>query len=217
MRLAVFDLDNTLVKGEFPELLAREVGKQEELERIVQLLKQGKVTPEQDMKKLTSWLKGMPVSRAKKLAGQMEYRQGAEQVARELKKRGYFLAIISDGYELMAEKAMKDLGFDRCFSNRLEVKKGLITGKLLTPFKQRVPYEHCLEHCVCKRKVVLDLTAELGLELKDVTAVGDGVSDWCMLEMAGTSVGFNPNDWVRDRVDHVVQSNDLRDVLPFFK
>jgi len=213
--LVVFDLDGTLLKDETPVKLVEAAGKRRLGEQVSKWVKEGKITEEQEMKIYALLLAGMPYKKAVEVSRKIKYRNGAKELVKFLKNRGDTLAIISEGYSLTAERAKKELGFDYAFSNKLEVKNGVLTGRLITPYKDRIPYEKCIQHCLCKRKVLADLMEKLQIESKDVIAIGDGISDWCLLEMAGKSIGFNPDERIRGRVGYIVESQDLRSLLPY--
>ncbi|MUV90846.1 HAD hydrolase family protein, partial [Halapricum sp. CBA1109] len=51
-----------------------------------------------------------------------------------------------------------------------------------------------------------DLATDLGLDLSETVAVGDGANDLPMLEVAGLAVGFDPKPAVEDACDEVVTS-----------
>ncbi|RLG13685.1 MAG: hypothetical protein DRN66_03700 [Candidatus Nanohalarchaeota archaeon] len=217
-RLIAFDLDGTLLKEESVlELLKLQESPAKKLElakKIIYYTKEKAIGAATEMNMLSSMLSGMEAEKYRQRIDSFELMQGADYVAKKLKKEGYALAILSDGFLMVANHVKRKLNFDYVFANELEVKNGILTGKLITPYNEKMPYSGCINHNLCKRKVLTDLCRNLKVELKDVVAVGNGTSDICFLDIAGKSIGFNPNSTIEEIADVSIKSNDLKDILP---
>ena len=218
-KLIAFDLDGTLLKEEsIYELLKLQkngIKKLELAKKINCYFKENVIDSATEMNMLSSMLSGMEAEKYRQHIDSFELTQGADYVAKKLKKEGYTLAILSDGFLMVANHVKRKLNFDYAFANELEVENGILTGKLITPYNEKMPYSGCINHNLCKRKVLTDLCGKLKIELKDVVAVGDGTSDICFLDIARKSIGFNPNSIIEEKADVSVKSNDLKDILPY--
>jgi len=65
-----------------------------------------------------------------------------------------------------------------------------------------------------KDDALADLAAEVGVDMAETVAIGDGANDLPMLEVAGLAVGFRPKPAVEPHCDVVVSSMArLREVL----
>ena len=60
-----------------------------------------------------------------------------------------------------------------------------------------------------------ELAAELGVDMDDTIAVGDGANDLPMLEVAGLAVGFEPKPAVEPSCDEVVST--MADLAPLLE
>ncbi|MBN2566711.1 HAD family phosphatase [Candidatus Woesearchaeota archaeon] len=140
------------------------------------------------------------------LIGSIPYLPGVEETFAELKGRGYTTAIISGSSLLLARRAQEDLSIDFIYANELVIEDGIVTGAF------RWPVAGDPEK---KLAVLKGLVAELGTTLADTVYVGDDAIDIAVFREVGTSVAFNSHSKDLKRLaTHVVESDDLRKVLP---
>ena len=124
-----------------------------------------------------------------------------------LHKNGYITTIISSGLYILAEKLQKKLELNYIFANGLTIdKNNILTG------------EGSLSVSVWgKKKVLQHLLKSLAIIPDHCAVVGDSIFDISLFDTAGFSIAFNSHDErVRNSADVSIQSNDLRDILPFF-
>ena len=218
-KLVAFDLDGTLLKEEsvleFLKLQKNYAKKLELSKKITSCFKENIIDAAAEMNMITCMLSGLKIKKCKECITRLKLFKGADYVAKTLKEEGYILAILSDGFSIVSDFVKQKLNFDYAFANELEIKEGILTGKLIAPYFQKMPYSGCINHNMCKRKVLSDLCRQLEIELSDVIAVGNGCSDICFLEISGKSIGFNPNNVIKKKADVVVESDDLKDILPY--
>ncbi|MCK5177879.1 MAG: HAD-IB family phosphatase [Candidatus Aenigmarchaeota archaeon] len=218
-KLIAFDLDGTLLKEESVfEILKLQKNYRKKFEfskEIIQKYEENVIDASMEMNIYVCMFAGIDIEKCRRHINTFEFVLGVKEVAEVLKKEGYLLAILSDGFTIVADYVKEKLNFDYSFANELEVEDGILTGKLITPYNKKIYYSNCVNHNVCKRKVLTDLCKKLKIDLNNVVAVGNGNSDICFLEIAGKSIGFNPNEKIRKIADVSVKSNDLRDILPY--
>ncbi|MCK5477011.1 MAG: HAD-IB family phosphatase [Candidatus Aenigmarchaeota archaeon] len=218
-KLVAFDLDGTLLKEESVfEILKLQKNYREKFElskEIIQKYEENVIDASMEMNMYVCMFAGLKIEKCRMHINTFELISGAKEVAKILQKEGYLLAIISDGFSIVTDYIKKKLDFDYAFANELDVKNSILTGKLITPYNEKIYYSNCVNHNMCKRKVLTNLCKKLKIELDDVVAVGNGNSDICFLEIVGKSIGFNPNKKIRKIADVSVKSNDLRDILPY--
>jgi phosphoserine phosphatase SerB len=208
-KLAVFDFDDTLIDGRIVDKIAQKFNLTEELETVRKTTPPGHV----QSLKIAKLLKGIKLRDMLQVAKEMLLMPGAESTLRELKKVGCNIAIVSDGYRRAIEAATDELSIDFIVANELEVEDGVLTGNLRMPFGW-AKKEGCLKHSVCKLAALKRLAEEIGADMKEIIAVGNGDVDTCMVEAAGLGVAFNPNS-VRliEAADVVIKEKDLQKVL----
>ncbi|HPN72728.1 MAG TPA: HAD family phosphatase [Candidatus Omnitrophota bacterium] len=146
--------------------------------------------------------KGIKESRMREVFEGVKYSKNAEKVIRKLKSRGYRLAAVSTGLQFVAEKIKRDLGFDMVVSNRLNVRKGVITGGVT------INISHGAKGIALKKML-------RGFDLKpsEMIAVGDSEGDIPMMELAGYSIAFNScSEKLSRAADYVCKTRDFMEV-----
>ncbi len=107
---------------------------------------------------------------------------------RTLKRLGFTVAVVSGGFiEIVADLA-RELDIDHAHANRLEVRDGILTGRVLGDIVDRPG----------KAAALRRFAQEAGLPLSRTVAIGDGANDLDMLEVAGLGVAFNAKPVVRE-------------------
>ena len=117
-------------------------------------------------------------------------------------------------YDFVAEDLMFRLHMDDFYANNLIIKDGIITGEVMIYNKnllRECGYQEI--HSICKSKIIEDLCDKLGISLRQVIAVGDGIVDRCMLKKAGVGIAFKAPYSVQKCADYTI--DDLRDILRF--
>jgi phosphoserine phosphatase len=133
---------------------------------------------------------------------------GAMETVRELKNRGYRLAIISGTLDIMIETLFPDHPFEEVFTNKILFDSA---GKLVsweaTPFDLHG-----------KPVALRSLVKKFGTTLDRSAFIGDGDNDVPLLGVAGYFVAFNPrSSELEERSDVVIRNRDLRELLEIFK
>ena len=107
----------------------------------------------------------------------------AKALVEKSRAAGHDVVLVSGALEIVLEQVAKYLGADEVIGNRLEMKAGIATGKLLKPVvagpeKARLIREHA------KRK---------GYDLAECFAFSDSYSDVPMLSVVGHPAAVNPD------------------------
>jgi phosphoserine phosphatase len=125
--------------------------------------------------------------------GGLQPTPSAGDVISEIKKRGYELAMITGGIDILAERIARQLGIPHVLANGLAVdERGYLTGEGIF----RV--EPCLKH-----ETLAKLADKLGMTLDECVAVGDSKYDSNFLKHAGLSVAIG-NDSILSEVADIV-------------
>lgn len=209
-KLVVFDMDGTLLAGRFIFALANRFGFTKKLETIME----GSGPEYEKTKRIASLLEGIRLEQFYDVLSLIPLSTGSEAIVRELKHRGYILAIISDSYTLATEWLKGRLGFDYTIANELILKNGKLTGEIKMPLGWDKGKEHCLKHSVCKLNALIFLSQKTGIPLTRCVAIGDNLADVCMLEEAGLGIAFNPKHPKLEEVADVIITEDLSHILP---
>jgi phosphoserine phosphatase len=116
---------------------------------------------------------------------------------------GMKTAIVSAGFTRFANALAAELDIDYSLSNTLDVKDGVLTGRLAGELVDG------------PRKAVFlqDIAAKEGIAVSQVVAVGDGANDLDMLAAAGLGIAFNAKPVVKERADTSVSVPYLDAIL----
>jgi len=146
-----------------------------------------------------------------KILNKVKLMKGAEETCKILKERGYLLAIISTGINLLLKRIKKKLNIDYLFCNEIYERDGKLSVKINVSLDKNT-----------KDKVLKELIKSIRIKKENIVVVGDSEDDYPMMKLAGFSILFNPqkdNDLISAKrfADVVVESKDLKDILQYFE
>ncbi|WP_249678142.1 phosphoserine phosphatase SerB [Pseudomonas abieticivorans] len=202
-RLAVFDMDSTLIEAEVIDELAKAHGVGERVSEITERAMRGELDFRASFKERLALLNGLDVSVLDAIGASLRLTEGAEVLFAELKRLGYKTAILSGGFTYFAKQLQAKLGIDYVYANELEVVDGKCTGVAIEPIvdAQR------------KADLLRELAAREGLSLEQTIAVGDGANDLPMLAIAGLGVAFRAKPLVKQSAKQAISTLGLDGVL----
>ncbi len=202
-RLAIFDMDSTLINAEVIDCLANAAGVGAQVAAITERAMQGELDFDESFRHRLSMLQGLHESVLQEMAQRLPLMDGAEQLISALQSHGYKTAIISGGFTCFAQHVQQKLGIDEIHANELAITDGKITGEV----------KGVIINGQRKAEILQSLVARENLSLNDVMAVGDGANDLPMLNKAGLGIAFRAKPLVREQADHVVSAMGLDGVL----
>lgn len=202
-RLAVFDMDSTLIEAEVIDELAKAAGVGDRVSEITERAMAGELDFRASFKERLALLKGLDVNVLDSIGASLRLTEGAETLFAELKRLGYKTAILSGGFTYFAKQLQARLGIDYVFANELEVVDGKCTGVAIEPIvdAQR------------KADLLKELAHKEGLRLEQTIAVGDGANDLPMLAIAGLGVAFRAKPLVKQSAKQAISTLGLDGVL----
>jgi phosphoserine phosphatase len=202
-RLILFDLDGTLTYGvSTTRFLFRRAGDEaffKELERQwIKDLTDHLTLARQVTRRMRDW-KIKDMERSLRLIPKMT---GIAATVKTLKRRGFYVALSTLGYELAALYFKKRYGFDEVRGTTLEVKRGLITGRGMRIFQEHQ-----------KALYLKQLSRRFKIPLSQTVVVGDSRSDREVFKVAGLKIAINQDGFLKGLADVDLKGRDLRQVL----
>lgn len=188
-KLALFDMDGTLIEGRYIERLARYVSREDQL---VSLLDNKKLDPIYRTKMIAKILTGLPKTVFEKIAHIIPLSKNAQNLIVELKKRDFIVGIVTDSYFIASEIIRKRVFADFSIAHLLEFKKGIFTGELeISPL---FISDKCKKHDFCKLNVLGHIDRFYRMDHSLIHFAGDGLNDVCLLENLANTFAVRPKD-----------------------
>lgn len=207
-RLAVFDMDSTLIQQEVIDEIAALIGVQDQVSAITAAAMNGELDFEQSLRARCQLLAGVPSSVWDTLKDRITMNEGVPELLRALKRLGFKTAVLSGGFTPLAEWMAGRLGLDYAFANNLVVSAdgqtltGELTGEIV--------------HADKKRQHVLAIAEKEGILLEQAVCIGDGANDLPMMGVAGLGVAFHAKPKVQLQAPARLNSKSMLDVLYLF-
>ena len=201
--LCVMDVDGTLILEEVIDLSGREAGREEEIAQLTSRTMRGELNFESSLRKRVSLLEGLPVSVFDKAFDSIHLSPNAQEFISILQKNGTLVGLVSGGFTPIVERLAKSLDIAYFSANQLEVKDGLLTGKLVGQIISPQVKKETLEQW---RK-------ELKLPKERTIAIGDGANDLLMLKSAGLGIAFCAKEVLKQEIPNHVDKRDFLEVL----
>lgn len=203
-KLACFDMDSTLIQHEVMDELAYRYGIGEKISAITESSMRGEISFKESFDQRLACLKGFDAALIPDIAQSLKLMPGAEILVKTLKANGTRVAILSGGFENFAIFLQQKLGsLDAIYANVLEVKKGLLTGKISNELVNETR----------KLTLIKALAEEQGIDESQTIAVGDGANDIPMLLHAGLGVAYHAKPLVQEKAQHCINYTNLAAIL----
>lgn len=202
-RLAVFDMDSTLVEAEVIDELARAAGSGERVSLITERAMRGELDFADSFRERLATLRGLSVDCLPEIAAQLRLAPGAGVLIATLRAMGCRTAIVSGGFDYFARMIAARLGIDEVFANGLDIAGEALTGEVAGEIIDGARKAALLEH----------LAERHAVPGAQVIAVGDGANDLPMLRLAGRGVAYRAKPVVRASAPHAIVHGGLDSIL----
>ncbi len=198
-KLALFDMDSTLIQQEVIDQLAATFGLGDQVSAITERTMRGELDFIESFTERLGLLSGLAESELDVVCQRLTLMPGAEILAANLSGAGVRLGIVSGGFSYFADRIGDRLGMDFVVSNTLECRDGHVTGRVIPPIIDGSMKLQTLNTEACA----------LGIDLVETLAVGDGANDIPVLTASGIGVAYHAQPKVRDAANHCLNHHDL--------
>lgn len=202
--LVLCDVDSTLTTTEAIDLIAEHAGTAEEVAAITEQAMRGELDFEASLRQRVATLAGVPVSVMDEVLPRMTLSPGARELVSALQGAGVLVGVTSGGFTCLVGPLAEQLGLDFFNANQLEVRDGLLTGRVTGPVVDRQQ----------KARDLMAFASRSGVPLESTVAVGDGANDLAMLAAAGLGVAYCAKPVTAVQADAVISFPRLDAVLP---
>ena len=202
-RLAVFDMDSTLIQCEVIDELASLHGVGDAVSAITERAMRGELDFKASFRERLAMLEGLTEGALAEVASHLPITEGMPELISTLRGRGIRTAILSGGFVYFAEYLQRTYGFDEVHANTLDIQNGVVTGRVAGEIVDGAR----------KAALLLSLAESMGIEPAQVIAVGDGANDLPMLGLSGLGVAFRAKPVVRAAAAHNIRHVGLDGVL----
>ncbi|HEY4374311.1 MAG TPA: phosphoserine phosphatase SerB [Burkholderiales bacterium] len=206
-RLAVMDMDSTLITIECIDEIADMQGLKPQVAAITEATMRGELDFRQSLARRVALLKDLEVSALQRVYDErLRLSPGAEQMLAGFKAAGVKTLLVSGGFSFFTDKLKGRLGLDYTAANTLGIGNGRLTGVVEGP----------VIDADAKAAKLRETCALLGCEPRQAIAIGDGANDLKMMGAAGLSVAYHAKPVVRAQASVAINHNGLDALLALF-
>jgi len=212
-RLAVFDMDSTLISIECVDEIADVAGRKAEVAAITAAAMRGEIADyKESLRRRVALLAGVTEPQIERVYHErLRLNPGAAELLLACKSAGLKVLLVSGGFTHFAERLRARLALDFVRSNQLEIVDGQLTGRILP---------QCWGD-ICdgamKRETLLAVCSLIGCAARQAIAIGDGANDLPMMAAAGLSVAYHAKPKVRAQAQVAIDTGGLDRLLELFR
>jgi glucosyl-3-phosphoglycerate synthase len=211
-KIAIFDMDNTILRGRFIDTCAKLYGFEKEL---IDIRTSGSDATSVT-KNIAKLLKGLNLSQILAVVDSIPVVHHTKEVIAELKRRGYVVGIISDSYDVVTNHIKTKIGADFSLANELEFSKSVATGEVKLPSFFFNTQQSLCNHTICKTNAVQHILKHYKIDINNAIAVGDGENDLCMIKHVGVGIAFcSSNELLNYLADRQITVPSFDELLEF--
>jgi phosphoserine phosphatase len=201
--VVVFDLDGTLLRGTTVSLLLAEwLGRTAEIARLEKAFRAHEITNSVIAETSAAWFAGQRTDEIWQVLGDGPWIDGMTETFGALRASGASLLLGTITWSFAAEMLRERYGFAAVSGTEMQAANGILSGTISRSFD---------EHD--KARFVEQWCSRRAISMDQVAAVGDSRSDIPLFRRAGLSIALNATPDAKEIATHVLETDDLRDVL----
>ncbi len=203
-KMLIADMDSTIIQCECIDELADYAGLKAKVSAITEAAMQGRLDFEQALRERVALLRGMEASVLDRVyAERVKLMPGAASLIKTMNKAGAATILVSGGFTFFTEKVAALTGFQVNRGNILDIKDGILTGKVRDP----------IVDSTTKINSLIEFRERYKLDPHEVMAAGDGANDIPMIREAGLGIAYHPKPAAARAADITIHHADLTALL----
>ncbi|OIJ43682.1 phosphoserine phosphatase SerB [Massilia timonae] len=203
-RLVAMDMDSTLITIECIDEIADMQGLKPQVAAITEAAMRGELDFSESLTRRVALLEGLDAGALQRVYDErLRISMGGEAMLQAVQAAGLKTLLVSGGFTFFTDRLKPRLGLDHTHANVLEVIDGRLSGRVLGGI---VDAEE-------KKRTVLRVCAELGIDPAQAIVMGDGANDLRMMGVAGLSVAFRAKPVVREQANVALNFSGLDGLL----
>lgn len=196
--LIAFDMDGTLVVEDSSwGKIHRYFGTEKTSKRNLRAWKRGEIDYKEFMKRdIELWGSDLHISKIKKILSDYTLNQGVAETVQGVQRKGYEVAIISGGLDVLANIVATELNISHILANGLQTDdEGYLTGEGILRVDPK------------RKSTALDkLSKDMGIKLPQCVGVGDSPYDADLFSSGGLGIYIGDNNSAPRSADIIIQS-----------
>lgn len=203
-KLLIADMDATMIEQECIDEMADALGIKDQISAITQKAMRGEIDFEAALDERVALLQGLQKKAIEEVRRErITFASGGRVLVQTMKEYGAKTALVSGGFTFFAYFVAKRIGFDEATANILEFDGDVLTGTVQKPIVDSGTK-------VSRLNALVD---ELGIDLSDTLAVGDGANDLPMIQRSGMGVALHAKPVVAEQAPFRLDHSDLSGLL----
>lgn len=208
IKLAVMDMDSTLINIECIDEIADMYDLKPQVAAITESAMRGEIEFKQSLTQRVALLKGLDQAALKKVIDErLAFNPGAKTWIDVCKANNIKTMLVSGGFTIFADHVQKTLGLDDAKSNTLEIIDGQLTGKVLGD----------IVDADAKANFLKQECEALGISVDQAIAIGDGANDLNMMNIAGIGIAYHAKPIVQQQATYAINFVGLDGIANLFR
>ena len=194
-RLLLADMDSTIVTTETLDELAAKAGIKDRIAAITARAMNGELDFHAALRERVGLLKDLPVTALHETLDETELCQGAGELVHFLREQGATCVLVSGGFTFFTSAIADKAGFHHHHGNELDHDGTVLVGTVGPDILDKD----------AKLAFLRKYAGELGIDLSETMAIGDGANDLPMLAAAGLGIGYRPKPILEESLLNVLK------------
>ncbi len=202
-KLLLADMDSTIVTTETLDELAGKAGIKDQIAAITARAMNGELDFHAALRERVGLLKNLPLIALNETLDETVLCEGADIMVKTMADHGTKCVLVSGGFTFFTGAIADKTGFHHHHGNTLHDDGTVLIGTVGDPILDKNS----------KLEFLKSYANDLGIDLSETVAIGDGANDLPMLLAAGLGIGYRPKPILEETLMNVLRFADLTGVL----